>query len=319
MFRTLPRWVKECALIWGTLGGAALLAYIWGVDVWLARAVYHAEPGTAWQQVAWWLRQYGTWPGALAAVVGLVALLWPGLWRRRPMVYQTGAVLALTALLGAGLLNQVVVQELTDRHRPREDVLAAEPPRSGDFEGNSLPSGHAGIAFVLAAPWFVLRREKPKAAKAWLATGLTWGLVVGVGRMILGAHFLSDVLVAGAISLSVAAMAAAGLRRWQSIPYTIIALVAAVAAAAMVLGNHFVVNLRWDGPVPAVNVPCELVPTTQADATQPVGVNLRLEGYGAPISNLQLYQDDQGVVRLQRGGMFHHLRCTGTWVQNAKE
>jgi membrane-associated phospholipid phosphatase len=235
------------------------------------------------------------------------------------MVYQTGAVLVLTALLGAGLLNQVVVQELTDRHRPREWVLAVEPPKSGDFEGNSLPSGHAGIAFVLAAPWWVLRRQNPTAAKAFLAVGLVWGLVVGFGRMILGAHFLSDVLVAGAISLSVAAMAAAGLRRWQYIPYKVIGLVVAVAAAAMVLGNHFVVNLRWDGPVQALDLPCKIVPMQQLDAAQPVGVSLRLEGYGAPISNLQLKQDVNGVVRLQRGGMFHRLTCTGTWVQNVAE
>lgn len=315
MFRTLPEWVKECALIWGTLGGLALVAFVSGADVWLARLVYHAEPGTAWQQVAWWLRQYGTWPGALAAVAGLVALLWPGLWRRRPLVYQTGAVLVLTALLGAGLLNQVVVQELTDRHRPREWVLAAEPPKSGDFEGNSLPSGHAGIAFVLAAPWWVLRRQKPKVAKAFLAAGLAWGLLVGLGRMILGAHFLSDVLVAWAISLSVAAMAAAGLRRWQYIPYKIIGLVVAVAAAAMVLGNHFVVHLRWDGAVQAIDLPCKIVPTSQLDAAQPVGVSIRLEGYGAPISNLQLKQGVDGVLRLQRGGIFHHLQCTGTWVK----
>jgi lipid A 4'-phosphatase len=315
MFRTLPGWVKEYALIWGTLGGAALLVYISGLDVWLARVVYHAEPGSTWQALGWWLRQYGTWPGALAAVAGLVALLWPGLWRRRPLVYQTGAVLVLTALLGAGLLNQVVVQELTDRHRPREWVLATEPPKSGDFEGNSLPSGHAGIAFVLAAPWFVLRRQKPKVAIAFLAVGLTWGLLVGVGRMILGAHFLSDVLVAGAISLGVAAMAAAGLRRWGCIPYKIIGLVVAVAAAAMVLGNHFVVNLRWDGDVQVIDLPCKIVPMPQLDAAQPVGVSLRLEGYGAPISNLQLIQGVDGVLSLRRGGVFHHLQCTGTWVK----
>jgi membrane-associated PAP2 superfamily phosphatase len=319
MFRTLPRWVKECALIWGTLGGLAVAVYLSGCDVWLARAVYAAEPGTTWQQVAWWLRQYGTWPGALAAVAGLVGLLWPGLWRRRPLVYQTSAVLVLTALLGAGLLNQVVVQELTDRHRPREWVLAAEPPKSGDFEGNSLPSGHAGIAFVLAAPWWVLRRQKPTVAKVFLAVGLAWGLVVGVGRMVLGAHFLSDVLVAGAISLSVAAMAAAGLRRWQSIPYKVIGLVVAVAAAAMVLGNHFVVNLRWEGSVQAIDLPCKLVAVQAEAGNAGAGVNIRLEGYGAPISNLQLIQSVDGVLRLQRGGVFHHLQCTGTWVQKAAE
>ncbi|MHB8669613.1 MAG: bifunctional DedA family/phosphatase PAP2 family protein [Acidimicrobiales bacterium] len=117
----------------------------------------------------------------LLAVVAAVAR-----WRRhtwRPLLVFAGAH------GGAALLARVV-KALVGRPRPPAR-LAVE-----HFGGSSFPSGHAtqvvaawgALAFVLAvgASW-------PRRVALWSAAVLV-GLVVGISRLYLGAHWLSDVV-----------------------------------------------------------------------------------------------------------------------------
>ncbi len=54
----------------------------------------------------------------------------------------------------------------------------------------SFVSGHAAAAFVLTGLYWITRRRR------WLAAGLALGSAVGLGRMLQGGHFLSDVVFA---------------------------------------------------------------------------------------------------------------------------
>ena len=54
----------------------------------------------------------------------------------------------------------------------------------------SFVSGHAAAAFVLTGLYWVTRQRR------WLAAGLALGSAVGLGRMLQGGHFLSDVVFA---------------------------------------------------------------------------------------------------------------------------
>lgn len=299
--------LREQALIWLLLGGLAYVVYAFGFDTKLAQAVYH--PQSEW---GWILRQHGTKPAVALAIGCFLALFWPGLWRKAPALYHTAVVVVLTTALGAGLLSQVIVQDLADRARPRESVLAPSdysPP--AEFRGNSMPSGHAAMAFVLAAPFFPLRRRHPRAAAAFLAAGVASGLLVGGARMVLGAHFASDVLVAGAVTLASASLFAALVPNKRPVPPMAVAGALVVAVLALLLGNNFTTDLTrvLDTPFKRIEIPCEIVAVPTPGVQQPT-LHVLLKGYGAPLSQLRLY-DDGEVVKIQtRRGLYHSLSCT---------
>ncbi len=307
---------RDQLIIWGVFGALAVMGYITGLEAWLANAMYQPDITQTWGSIAWWLRQWGAAVPAYIAILALLALLWPKLWATRPSVYQACAVLALTALLGAGLINQVLIQELADRHRPRETLLIGQLPQNlpAELNGNSMPSGHAGMAFCLAVPFFIWRRTRPNLARGVLLGGLTIGAVVGAGRMVLGAHYLSDILIAAALALSVGSLLTIFMQQVRRIPLWLLLGGFAVAGAAVVLGNQFKLTLtaQLPTPLPQIQLPC-VVEAIPALPGQPAGLlTVQLQGYGAPVSGLKLVTNTT-AVRLERGlGVFHSLSCTGT-------
>lgn len=67
-----------------------------------------------------------------------------------------------------------------------------------------FPAGHASAGFALMAFYFVGRaRRQPLLAWAGLATGLVAGSLLGFGRMLQGAHFLTHTLWAGLVCWAV--------------------------------------------------------------------------------------------------------------------
>lgn len=125
-------------------------------------------------------------------VVFLAVLAW--LIRRRAWPI---AAWVLTAMALIGPLNSAL-KELFGRIRPDFDEGGAR------LESLSYPSGHAsGIAGLVAVglilAWPVLTA---RARRAWLVIGVLAVLLVGLTRMWLGVHYLSDVV--GGWSLGIA-------------------------------------------------------------------------------------------------------------------
>lgn len=60
-----------------------------------------------------------------------------------------------------------------------------------DKPGLCWPGGHASTGFSLIALFFALRDRRIKAARVALVLALTLGVVLSLGRMAQGAHFLS--------------------------------------------------------------------------------------------------------------------------------
>jgi membrane protein DedA with SNARE-associated domain/membrane-associated phospholipid phosphatase len=118
----------------------------------------------------------------LVAVVG--ALYWWRVRDGRPGV-RLGA-----AYLGSFLLNRIV-KDLTDR--PRPPALFA----IGHYGGSSFPSGHAtqaaAVYGVLAAVLAATTRRWPRKVALWMG-GLFMSVLVGISRLYLGVHWLTDVL-----------------------------------------------------------------------------------------------------------------------------
>ncbi len=148
------------------------------------------------------LYRYGKWPALLLAASALICLA-AGFFRtglrrcRRACVF-----LLLVYLLGPGLLINGMLKTHWDRPRPVDVVdfggaqsfVQLSAPTFDGPEGRSFPSGHASVAFYLAAPWFLLRSTNRRAARRWLEAGLAYGGLMGLARMVQGAHFLSDIV-----------------------------------------------------------------------------------------------------------------------------
>ncbi|WP_369137492.1 phosphatase PAP2 family protein [Modestobacter versicolor] len=139
------------------------------------------------------LLQAATAPGlsVTRGVVLLPVLVWLLLrrcwWTATWVVAAAGLVSPLTTAL----------KELVGRQRPQFAEGGAR------YESLSFPSGHSSgiaalvtVALVLAWPLLA-----PAARRAWLAVGVALVLLVGLTRMWLGVHFLSDVLAGWAVGL----------------------------------------------------------------------------------------------------------------------
>ncbi len=135
---------------------------------------------------------YGVVPGL--AWLFLASLIWGGRGERglrRKLLF-----LFLVLALGPGLLVNEVFKAESGRARPatvtefggtRQFTPAFEP--SDQCASNcSFVSGHAGMGFFFLALAWVLKDRR------WFYWGALIGALVGLGRALQGAHFLSDVI-----------------------------------------------------------------------------------------------------------------------------
>lgn len=146
------------------------------------------------------------WFGRLAALAGLAcALLW---WRRPGLIgvrwWRRSMFLALALLLVVGGVVNGVLQGNWGRARP---AMVLHPAHQAPFSpawhmvGNcknncSFVSGHAATGFVVAALGML---GTLRTRRRWLLIGAASGLLVGLGRIAQGGHFLSDVVLCGLI------------------------------------------------------------------------------------------------------------------------
>ena len=156
------------------------------------------------------LYQLAPWPAVFMGLGALVLLL-AGFFRNRLAGYRTKSLYILLFLaLGPGLVVNTLLKDNLGRARPREVIEYGgsqqftqvwQPGTAG--KNSSFPSGHAAIAFALMAPWFVLRDSRKKTALFFLLLGFSFGSLIGLTRILQGAHFLSDVVwSAGLLYLS---------------------------------------------------------------------------------------------------------------------
>ncbi|MGY5882974.1 phosphatase PAP2 family protein [Modestobacter lacusdianchii] len=120
---------------------------------------------------------------------------------------------AFVAVSGIGLAVLVpLTKVIADRARPVVADPVVDTPSNASF-----PSGHAmtavvtwGVLTLVVLP-LVRRRLRP-----WLIAGLALLVVViGVTRLALGVHFVSDVLAGWALGLAWLAITTAAFRGWQ--------------------------------------------------------------------------------------------------------
>jgi membrane-associated phospholipid phosphatase len=130
--------------------------------------------------------QVATAPG-LSVVRGVVFLgaLW---WLARRRAWWTAAYV-FTAFATVGPLT-TALKDLVGRQRPQFSEGGAR------YATLSFPSGHSSgvaclVTVALVVAWPLLA---PAARRVWAAAGVALVLLVGLTRMWLGVHFLSDVV-----------------------------------------------------------------------------------------------------------------------------
>lgn len=151
-------------------------------DLWLARLTY-----AVFRDLPYWLIPLLLW-------LSVASWHWGGP-AERP-VRRSLVFLLLVLLLGPGLLVNEMLKNNSGRARPAQVeqfggdrqftpafVLADQCQRNCAFV-----SGHSAMGFFFIALAWALRDRR-----WWLIGGLI-GTVVGLGRIVQGAHFLSDVL-----------------------------------------------------------------------------------------------------------------------------
>ncbi|WP_010582770.1 phosphatase PAP2 family protein [Schlesneria paludicola] len=214
-----PRWP-----IWIPLIGALLFSVMirtYDLDRKIAALTYNAADNIWTLQRAEPLLsfyRYGIFPPLLVGTVGALALIcgrW--IWRdadvtRLQTLRRGGLFLLLLLAIGPGLLVNTGLKMMWGRPRPLQcQDFGGEFAfhlvgdwSTYDLPNSSFPSGHASIAFFLMGPAFIINPKQTRMRRYWLLGGLSYGLAMGVTRVLQGGHFLSDVLWAGIIVYFVA-------------------------------------------------------------------------------------------------------------------
>ena len=138
--------------------------------------------------------------------VMLVVALWM-LWRGSPRIAVWIVTAGLVSLVASPLLKQAF-----DRPRPVwDDPITV-------VSGLSFPSGHATGAGVFAATAVVLTRLTVRSHGTRRALNALWlltALVIGLHRIGLGVHNLSDVVAGWSLGAAVALLLAAVMLAWR--------------------------------------------------------------------------------------------------------
>ncbi len=196
------------------LAGLVLFVLFPQLDLAVAMHFYQPDAGflykdLPWVQALYWLFARLQIPILIALVLGLLVAYLRAPWARHRAALW---FLLLSLLLGPGLVVNEALKNHWGRARPAHITefggqARYSPPWqiSDQCEKNcSLSSGHAALGFYpMALGWIGWRRRKTW----WLAGGLC-GSLVGLGRMLQGGHFLSDVLISAAVVWGICALLA---------------------------------------------------------------------------------------------------------------
>lgn len=227
MKEILAREMREHPLRW-VMGALCLLMFVPGLDVAFSGLFYQNGPGFYLDRAPFFVFVREAAPTIIIGTLVFCALLWiAGLVFQQAFLGITTPrmiYLIATLAIGPGLLVETILKSHWGRARPNDTVFfgghaAFTPPgwMAQECAHNcSFTSGHAAIGFWLTAYAFLLPKE-------WRLTGvmaaLACGAVIGLVRVIQGAHFLSDVVFAGAFVLTVnAGLAQIMLRRGEAKP-----------------------------------------------------------------------------------------------------
>ena len=183
-----------------------MIFWFTNLDIALEKYFYSPEKGWFLKKVNPWnfLYHYGTVPAFTLAMISVLVVAISFLSHRVFRFRKIAIFLILIFVIGPGLIVNSIFKESWGRPRPRQiadfggkKAFLPVWVKGVSGEGKSFPSGHASIGYFMFSPFFFLRRTNRRWAVVFLILGITYGTLMGTGRMIQGGHFASDVLWAG--------------------------------------------------------------------------------------------------------------------------
>lgn len=198
-------------LFWGLLGAFVALALIPTLWSWLDLAgagLFYGSPAAIHSEQWWWVELINFYVPAVFRTMVLLALAaW--LWATLRAGYQHWrlplAFVVLAGALGPGLVVNMGFKDNWQRARPYQvqefggtQQFTRAAVMTDQCDNNcSFVSGHVACGFFAVSMMLVHRRRKV----AWGLGGVAAGWIIGFARMSDHAHWLSDVLWAGPITL----------------------------------------------------------------------------------------------------------------------
>jgi lipid A 4'-phosphatase len=191
------------------IASLALFWFVPGIDLFVSGLFYDPQHGF-WLAASPPIRlvtvsiRWITWAILLTALIGAIWLRLSGLplWR-----FDRNALIFLVAALaiGPGILVNTVLKDHWGRARPYQieefggaHQFSPAPEIAEQCTRNcSFVSGHAAVAFCLVAFAFLLPPERRRDIA--IIAALVFGALIGLGRIVAGHHFLSDVVDAGLV------------------------------------------------------------------------------------------------------------------------
>ena len=198
---THPAWLRLDLILF--IGCALLFIFYPQIDLAISQWFYTPEERFLYKRSAPVQFVYRLF--AVLHIPMLLLFIFAGLYmnfrKHSPDWYRkkTLTFLMLSLVLGPGLLvNTVIKDNSTGRARPSkvepfggENSFTPAFVYSGTCERNcSFVSGHAALGFYFITLGWIL------ASRRWFIAGCMIGATVGLGRIIQGGHFLSDVIFA---------------------------------------------------------------------------------------------------------------------------
>lgn len=183
----------------------ALLILLFGLwptlDLWFSGLFFHPVQGFTTGPVLQAVNDAVPWIGRamLLLALGLVLLSWltRALVSRRQA--RRAGLLLLSLVLGLGLLVHTALKNQWGRARPHAVTYFGGPatfsspltPARQCRRNCSFVTGHAATGFALIALGML---GPTRRRRQWLLLGVSSGLLIGLLRVAMGDHFLSDVL-----------------------------------------------------------------------------------------------------------------------------
>jgi len=190
------------------MSALALLPTVW-TELDLGAAALFIGPGAPIQAASWfWVELINRYIPAVFRIFLAICLVGWLVAKFGQNVRQWRLPLAfvvLAGLLGPGLVVNSGFKENWQRARPYQVEQFGGAQRftraavmTDQCNNNcSFVSGHVACGFFLASLMLINRRRR----RLWVVCGVGAGVLIGFSRMAAGAHWLSDVLWAGPITL----------------------------------------------------------------------------------------------------------------------
>ena len=183
------------------LASIVLFAAIPNLDLYFTNLWWNPEQNFIYGNTPWVQLSYLIFSKAHFLYFGILILIIIKeliFFRFKSTITKNSLFIIIALLLGPGLVVNQVFKQNWGRARPNEivqfgstNIYSAPLEISNQCESNcSFVSGHAsGGFFILTLAWALRRRR-------WFWIGLISGSIVGLGRILQGGHFLSDIVFA---------------------------------------------------------------------------------------------------------------------------